>query len=128
MRTIARGALLLHLLAVLVIAGLAYAGVLGHVVWLHARHVDKVLHFVLVGLVAFWITKGWDDPRLRILGLSVPLAIALPFAIASAEEALQALSPHRSADLSDWLANTLGLVAFWWLGRLRWPERMGQNV
>ncbi len=128
MKRIARRALCLHLLAVVIIAALAYGGALGDVHWLRARYVDKALHFVLVGMVAFWITKGWDDPRLVIAGRSLPLALALPFTLASAEEAFQALSPHRSADVRDWLANTSGLIAFWLLGRLRLPARLGHNV
>jgi len=110
-----RFAMVAHVAVAALVVVLAYIGrlPLPMPTWMMA---DKVMHFTLVGGIAFWIVGGWDDPRLKLGSLCLPLAILLPLAIAAAEEALQLLSPRRSADLADFAADALGLVAFWWLG------------
>ncbi|MBN1887976.1 MAG: phosphatase PAP2 family protein [Thermoflexales bacterium] len=89
-------------------------------------HADKVLHFLLFGLLAFWLNI-WLEGRTvhlyagrRARGGSrtvptIPLAILLPFVFAAGEEGLQALSPLRSAGLDDALCDLAGMIFFWWL-------------
>jgi hypothetical protein len=85
---------------------------------------DKMSHFVFVGGVAFWIDRGWDDPRVSIGRLSVPMALLLPLVVASLDESLQSLSPHRTAEILDWLSNVAGILTFWLLARTLWARRV----
>ena len=70
---------------------------------------DKLLHFLLFGRVAF-LAMGWCAGRSR----SAALVVLSLFA--TAEEALQALSPVRSFDLVDLAFTLAGVVLLGWLG------------
>jgi len=100
---------------VVAIATLAHLGALpgGWFAWPYA---DKVMHVLLVGNLAFWFVMLWGDRRWLVRGWRIPLAVAAPFALAAIEEALQAFSPHRSAELGDLISDLIGLVLFWRLG------------
>ncbi len=102
----------------------AYTGSLAEAppAWLQVPGMDKVLHFALFGLVAFGLhfaTRGrvWTLRVWRGRALAVPAAVLIPLAVAVVDEGVQALSPHRSADGVDLLADLLGLLCFWWLAR-----------
>jgi hypothetical protein len=107
-----------QLAVALVVTHLAYLGIVP-LYLLRWPHADKVLHFLLFGLLAFWLNV-WLDGRTFNLGRwLIPLAVALPFAFAAAEEGLQALSPLRSAGLDDAACDLAGMLFFWWTsGRL----------
>lgn len=97
--------------AVVAITLLAYTGAFsgGRVPWLALPYMDKVLHFILFGALAFgthFVTRG---RRWR----GMPWAVALPLTFALAEELLQATSPHRTADIIDIVADLAGMVLFW---------------
>lgn len=78
---------------------------------------DKILHFVLFGLVVFWLNL-WLEGRAIRLGLwFIPLAVLLPLLAATSEEIAQAWSPVRTASLLDWLSDLLGMLFFWSLSR-----------
>ncbi|MEM6293354.1 MAG: VanZ family protein [Myxococcota bacterium] len=77
--------------------------------WLTLPYMDKVLHFVLFGALAFGCHFATRGRRTR----GIPWAVALPLLGALAEELLQAASPHRTADPVDLLADLLGLLVFW---------------
>lgn len=80
---------------------------------------DKVMHALLFGAVAFWLNLWLNNRQLTYRRWSLPLAIALPFALAMLEEGMQAFSPLRTFDLTDLLSDFLGMYGFWWLsGRL----------
>lgn len=96
---------------IVVVSQVAYMGRLPLAV-LTLPYTDKVLHFVMFGSVAFWLSL-WLGPR-RLAG--VPAAIALPFGLAALEEGAQALSSVRSAGLDDLAADLAGMVVFWWMG------------
>ena len=86
-------------------------------------YADKVMHFLLWGLLAGWLHfwlpgKGW-----QVAQRSLPLAIVIPFAIATVEEGFQSLSPLRTADLTDLAADLCGLFLFWWSSR--WLTQRG---
>jgi undecaprenyl-diphosphatase len=70
---------------------------------------DKMLHFLLLGGLAFlalrWRAGRSPGATLVILGL-----------LATAEEALQALSPTRSSDPLDLAAALAGIALFGWVG------------
>ena len=80
---------------------------------------DKVLHFLLFGLVAFWLNL-WTNGRLvRVRGQSLlPVAVLVPFVVALSEESMQAFSPLRTASLADLAADLSGLLFFWALSAL----------
>ncbi len=90
---------------------------------------DKVGHFLIFGAIAFFadgalryrpLTRRTPWPRLAPLLVWVPVAI---------DEWAQRFSPHRSSDLADLAADTLGIALGAWLshaidrrlGRARTP-------
>ncbi len=107
----------IHLLVVATMSTLAYSGALYDVAGLEIPFLDKVLHFVVVGGIAFWWTAGWNDPKFSLSKWRLPTALVVMVVLATCEEALQTLSPYRDSNVFDWLANVLGVVTFWWLAR-----------
>ena len=66
--------------------------------------VDKVLHFVLYGALAFFSVAWWADRRpWTVLGILSILAVL--------EEASQSLSAVRTFSLVDLIATLLGILA-----------------
>ncbi len=90
---------------------------------------DKLLHAGLIGAAAFWTNLALDGRRWRLGRFDVPVAIALPLALAAIEELAQGLTPWRSQDLTDLLADALGLAAFWLLSECirHWPRSAGSG-
>ena len=91
---------------------------LGYLPWhlLDWPNADKLLHFLLFGLVAFWLNLWFRGRTWRFAGpVMVPIAILLPFSLALAEESMQALSPIRTASYFDLGADLAGLLLFWGL-------------
>lgn len=89
----------------------AYTGAFSgsNAAWLAIPGTDKVLHFLMFGALAFGTHFACRGRR----SIGVPWAVALPLLGAVAEEAMQATSPHRTADPIDLLADLLGLLLFW---------------
>jgi len=104
---------------VLAVSLVAYTGTFssGNVAWLRVPGMDKVLHFALFGLLALGVHLQTRGRMISVARMRLPLAVLLPLLGATAEELVQALSPHRSADPGDLLADMLGMLAFWQLGR-----------
>ncbi|MEL6822648.1 MAG: VanZ family protein, partial [Calditrichota bacterium] len=98
---------------VLVVTQMAYLNYLPFHL-LRWQYADKVLHFILAGLVTFWLHIWLRGRTTRILGIPLPLAIVLVFLIALVDEGFQYLSPIRNADLID-LASDLGGMIFFWI-------------
>jgi VanZ family protein len=99
-----------QLALVLVITQLAYLGILPRGWDLGLPHADKLLHFLLFGLLGFWLHL-WLRGR-RVFGF--PLAGVLVLGGAALEEAAQALSPSRSSDVVDLLCDAAGVVLLVW--------------
>ena len=78
---------------------------------------DKVFHFILFGLVVFWLSLWLEGRMLQLGRWFIPLALLLPLLIASVEEVAQHWSPLRTASLKDWLSDLAGMLFFWWLSR-----------
>lgn len=99
-----------YLALIATIAALAWWGALpiGEIGWL-----DKVGHFVMVGLLAalldLWL-------RGRTLG-PVPWAIVVIGLVSVIDEAAQSWSPNRTFDALDLLANVGGVALLVTLGR-----------
>ncbi len=78
---------------------------------------DKVLHFLLFGAVVFWLNLWLKGRAVHWGRWSIPLALLIPLLVASVEEVTQAWSSVRTASLSDWLSDLVGMLCFWWLSR-----------
>lgn len=78
---------------------------------------DKILHFVLFGLVVFWLNLWLAGRAIRVGRWFIPLALLLPLLAATSEEIAQAWSPVRTASLLDWSSDVLGMLFFWGLSR-----------
>lgn len=129
MRRRARTGLCIHFALICCVSVSAYLGGLGPLGrLLELPSMDKVLHCLFVGGVAFWWTLGWNDPRMSIAKLALPVAVVVPLALATMEEGMQALSPRRSADPLDWLADLVGLFGFWLIARWWLRRQAGESV
>jgi membrane-associated phospholipid phosphatase len=95
---------------------MAYLGLLPYYFLTYA-YVDKVLHALLVGALAFWLNLWLPDWQLQMGRLRLPVAIILPFVLASLEEAMQSWSPLRTFDLGDLASDLVGLLIFYALSR-----------
>ncbi|MEM9459370.1 MAG: VanZ family protein [Myxococcota bacterium] len=104
---------------VLAISLVAYTGVFagGRTAWLALPGMDKALHFLMFGLLALGTCLATRDRALTVGPCPIPLAVLLPLLGALTEELIQAMSPHRTADPLDLLADLLGMLVFWQLGR-----------
>jgi len=80
---------------------------------------DKALHFWLFGAISFWLALWWGGGgQLRRGWRRLPWAVLLPFGLAMAEEAAQAWTPNRSADLEDLGCDLAGMICCYLLARL----------
>ncbi len=80
---------------------------------------DKVLHFLLFGLIAFWLNLWLRGRMLRVGGYALaPIAVLIPFVLAVSEEMVQAFSPLRTTSVADLAADLAGLIFFWGLSTL----------
>ena len=75
---------------------------------LNGRHLDKVLHFIVYGIVAVlsylsFSQSGFKKPILWAIGLTVLVGIL--------DESLQATSRWRSSSLYDFIADVIGAIA-----------------
>ena len=75
---------------------------------LNGRHLDKVLHFIVYGIVAVlsylsFSQSGFKKPILWAIGLTVLVGIL--------DESLQATSRWRSPSAYDFIADVIGAVA-----------------
>ncbi len=104
---------------VLAISLVAYTGTFasGRVPWLTVPGMDKALHLLLFGLLAFGTHFATRGRVLRWGPLRLPVAVVLPLLGAALEELLQATAPHRTADPLDLTADLLGMLGFWALAR-----------
>jgi undecaprenyl-diphosphatase len=78
---------------------------------------DKVLHFLLFGLVVFWLNLWLEDRRMTFGRWALPVAVVLPFTLAMLDEGAQHFSPLRSMDVTDMASDLLGMYCFWWLSQ-----------
>jgi len=91
---------------------------------------DFVLHFVLIGMIAFFL-DGLLGFRPLFPGAGarwswLRLAPVLVLVLAGLEELAQSFSPYRSCSWSDFVADLLGVCFFSWLAR-RFARRGGRT-
>jgi membrane-associated phospholipid phosphatase/VanZ family protein len=99
---------------VVLVTTMAYLDILPHHL-LRWPLADKVLHGVLFGAVVFWLNLWLREKQLRVGLLRAPIALALPFGIALAEEVVQAWSPLRTFDLLDLASDLVGMMVCYWV-------------
>ncbi|MGB0409566.1 MAG: VanZ family protein [Opitutales bacterium] len=82
---------------------------------------DKIAHFLIFGLLATslirlpqFIHQGWRGAL---------IAAALTIAYGGLDEMRQSLTPERSVEFADWLADTLGAIVAVVLYRIDSPYR-----
>ncbi len=77
---------------------------------------DLIGHFVLIGLLGFFLDGALNlRPLLPGKWLWLRLAPVMMLVIGASEESAQAFSPIRTACVSDFLANALGILCGSWL-------------
>ncbi len=81
---------------------------------------DTIGHFILIGLAAFFSHLAMNKRHFLLLNISLPLAPFLVTIITVIEEFLQHLSPHRTFDVVDLIADFCGIILFTYLaGRIK---------
>jgi hypothetical protein len=105
-----------HLSLVVLISAGAYAGLLPTSIP-DLPYFDKLGHAILIGGLAFFL-DGALGHRPVWARLSFPrLGPVIVVVAAGIEEYLQRLSPRRSSDLWDFVADVVGVCFFSWLSR-----------
>src|SRR5688572_1742857 len=72
-------------------------------------HGDKIVHFLVYGLMATLVARIGAVQRTRPLGIYAAILIVSVFGVT--DELHQHFTPGRSMDVWDWVADTLGAVA-----------------
>lgn len=84
---------------------------------------DKVVHFLVFGLIASLVARLAAVQRTRPLGIYTAVLIVSVFGVT--DELHQHFTPGRSMDVLDWLADTLGATAATVLyARWRWYREL----
>jgi uncharacterized membrane protein YoaT (DUF817 family) len=115
-------ALVVYLFGLGTVIVLAYTGVIGRNV-IPVPYYDVVGHFVLMGGAAFLLHLALGSRSVTVGRWAVPVAALWVGALASAEEASQALSRVRHFEWLDLLANLAGILFFTWLADFIAEER-----
>lgn len=89
-----------------------------------ARHVDKLCHFGLFGVLAFFVHRALGYKAWSVAGIEVPAGPAVILAVATLEELSQSYFPNRTLDFVDWVADFAGIALFTWLSRLNWLSQL----
>lgn len=79
---------------------------------------DKMMHFVFIGLLSFFVNLLLDARRTDFVSTSVLTGSLLIFAITTVEEFSQILLANRNFELLDLLCNVLGILFFGKLAEL----------
>lgn len=89
---------------------------------------DKIGHFLLVGLMAFFLEIALLGRKVSALGLRWPIGSAVVALASSAEEVSQLWIGGRYFDVLDLVANLAGTVVFGWLARQLLRGRAPKNT
>jgi len=104
---------------VVLVTSLAYLGKipLRFLAWPYA---DKVMHFLLFGLVAFWLSFWGRNEKPVSWNKHIPVLILL--LLIFTEEGFQSLSPNRTLEIADLACDLAGVLTFWSLGQRVTPR------
>jgi len=114
-------ALIFYVIALGVISALAYTKRL-NVAAISRSHVDKLIHFILLGGASFLARRASGDARMKLWNL--PWGPFVVGACATLDECAQALSPVRTFSIADMLANLSGVVVLGWLAGWQRKDRL----
>ncbi|MEM7535250.1 MAG: phosphatase PAP2 family protein [Chloroflexota bacterium] len=78
-------------------------------------YADKVMHFLLFGLIVFWLNLWLNGRTVKLFNIALPIAVIVPLTLATIEEGFQHFSPYRTLDMLDLLCDVTGMLFFWWL-------------
>jgi len=78
----------------------------------HIPFADKIGHFILVGMVAFFVNLLLNCKRFRFGGAQLLLGSAVVVLFFTLEEASQYFIPVRTCEVLDLLCNYLGIFVF----------------
>ncbi len=85
---------------------------------------DKAIHFVIAGLLAFFLDGALARrPLFTVAGLAVPLAAAAILVPTGIEEYLQSFSALRTSSIWDYAGDVVGVLVFIPLSRRLAPPR-----
>lgn len=77
---------------------------------------DKILHFLVFGILGFLITRGMRYSKIKYFKTRPMLtAILLGCVFALSDEVHQAFVPVRAPEVWDWIADFMGIVVFSYL-------------
>jgi fucose 4-O-acetylase-like acetyltransferase len=76
---------------------------------------DTFMHFLLLGLAAFFSHLALNKKYVMVFGIFLPQAPLIILLCCIADEMLQALSPNRTSSIIDLVANLAGIVLFYFL-------------
>ena len=97
------------LAGIVVIADLGY----GETFFATARLIpygDKICHFILMGLLSFFVNMAFSASRLRIIRFSVLKGSFIVWAIVTAEEISQLFLDHRTFSWGDLMSDYAGIL------------------
>ena len=78
-------------------------------------HADKLMHFLLFGMVAFWLHLWLDGRSLALGPVRLPLAVLIAFGCALPEELAQGWSSIRALEGLDIISDLAGMLVFVWI-------------
>ena len=82
------------------------------------RHVpggDTLGHFLIMGVVAFFVALGFATARFRGRTLGIVGTASIVAAVVTVDELIQVVVPSRTFSLTDLSANYAGILSFSWL-------------
>ncbi len=88
---------------------------------------DTIMHFLLMGFLAFLGYLAFNKRKINILNFSLPLVPIIISFFVFIEECLQRFSPNRSFDLVDLAADFCGIVVFTLLAEMVKIEGVGSS-
>jgi len=104
---------------------LAYSNALHRL--LNIPFYDKLGHFYLIGMLAYLAYRASNRHHWQIEALLLPAGPTIIWGLSLLEEGLQTFSPYRSADVLDFVADTIGILFFIWLDN-RQQKRKSNHV
>ena len=104
---------------VVLVTSLAYLGKIPMRL-LALPYADKVMHFLLFGLVAFWLSFWGRSSNISARSRTVWVVVLLTLIFI--EEGFQSLSPNRTLEIADMACDLMGVLTFWSLGHRITPD------
>lgn len=87
---------------------------------------DKLGHFILYGIASFLSHRAINRRMMAIFNYPIPLGPFIFTIFTAAEEMLQAILPHRSASIEDFIASFSGIVIFYGIGEI-WDRKKAER-